>query len=156
MTEKISNNNEKDTIVISELLAVLLKFSKTEFLKDCQPSEEITKLKSTLGPLYSFDMKAMDVARVVLNAYQEMIAEPRFEVTRHDVTFNLMFAPIERTRRLTMFTEKAFDFDNVEIKMIDVCYSYVYHMLSEMMLSNVGWCKHVIFEPLEARSHVSS
>lgn len=147
MNTNTETDSKETAVVISDLLTVLLQFSKTEFLKQPDNASQMAAVKQALGPLYSFDMKAVDVLRVVHTAYREFLAEPRFEAHRTDSDFRLLMAPIEKTRTETLFTKEAFDFDNIQRSMIDICYSYIHHMLSEMMLSNIGWCRDTVFKP---------
>ncbi len=143
--------NENASIVIDDTLKALLRFSKREFLKDCigtreeQIKLEVDKIRQALGPLYHYEMKIIDIVRVVLGAYTRMLEEPRFQANKSDNQFDLLFAPIEQTRLYNGLVP----IDNLHMSMYDIAYSYIKHMLLEMMLSNVGWCRHVIW-PEEA------
>ncbi len=143
--------NEKEEIVIDDTLKVLLKFSKREFLNECsgsreeQISAEVNKIRLVLGPLYHYEMKLIDIVRVVFGAYNRMVEEPRFQTNKCDNQFNLLFAPVEQTRMYNGFAA----IDSTKMSMYEIAYSYIKHMLLEMMQSNVGWCRHVLW-PEEA------
>lgn len=81
--------------MISDTLKALLIATKSANYE--KPSWEF--VAKILGPIYSYDMKMLDVLHILVEAYQEALDEPRFEVTyRHDPALalrSLLEAPIK-------------------------------------------------------------
>lgn len=128
---------------ISELLVLLLRKTKRN---DINLPLGVEFARQTLGPMYAYDMKAVDVLRVVLKAYLELVAEPQFQVNyRHDndFIFELLKSPIEAVRYETPGV--VYPSGNEQISLLKMIDGFVTHMLGEIHLCRIGWCRGLLW-----------
>lgn len=127
---------------ISDTLLALMRSCK----RNADYSPTIDNVKKVLGPLYHYDMKYTDVLRVMLKCYLELLADPRFEAghTRmDDVIFELLTMPTEVLCREKGYFKPFSDLDSLSLKQIYE--GFIEKMMSAIHLSNVGWCRHLLW-----------
>jgi hypothetical protein len=135
--------SEKTNPEISELLLTLLRKTKRNDISKPLGTEFA---REALGPLYAYDMKAIDVLRVVLKAFLELVAEPQFQVSyRHDndFIFQLLKSPIEMVRYETPGV--VYPSGNEQITLLKMINGFVEHMLGEIHLCHIGWCREQLW-----------
>lgn len=127
------DSNTKTNKISASLLA-LLKYSK--FVIDADVTW--TGLRNhVLGEIFHEDMTLGSVLNVVLNAYEEAAADPRFELAyRHMPIRNLLVEPLSKftnpwTRDLMPERMTLEQFYNVIFERIMI----------EFRLARVDWCK---------------
>lgn len=129
-------------IKISATLMALMRSCK----RDAEYNNTFTSTKAVLMPIYSYDMSIMDVIRVMIGAYLELLQEPRFEAGHNrtqDVIFELLSMPIEMKRRENGIFKPIVLSDT--LKLWQVYEGFIEKMMNSIHLSNVGWCRHVLW-----------
>lgn len=121
----------------SETLQVLLNYVKGD-LKRCTWRDAAL----VLGPLYYHDMKLVDVMSIVLKAYSEALAEPRFEIPAASSALeDLVFAPIKGSHAVEWpCPAKGID---TSYSIEQVYNSMLAYMLSNLRLARVDWLREV-------------
>jgi hypothetical protein len=131
----------KEIIFSNTLKALLLSCKKTP---DYAPS--YLNIRKVLEPLYHYDMTTIDVTRVLLNCYLELLAEPRFEAgtnRMNDVILELLKTPLETIRRQKGFFQNVSSDDEITIS--NLYEGFNEYMMSAIHLSNIGWCRRVLW-----------
>lgn len=115
--------------------------------KEPRPPTTWQEVGEVLAPVFAFDMSFHDVLVILCGAHQELIAEPRFQVGQpQKQAFDLLTAPIKGYFKVvglqdSMTVEQFYN-------------SMVEHMVSEIRLSRVDWCKHELYpENSESPKH---
>lgn len=102
-----------------------------------------------LAPIYSAQMRLVDVITVLLKAYQEALAEPRFELNRgHANVEDLILAPVRGLHSMQPFGGAALESTfNVE----QFYNAIVGHLLGQFAIARVDWCTSALYPtPLRA------
>jgi hypothetical protein len=132
---------DKEIIISNTLKALLLSCKRTP---DYAPSYE--NVRKVLEPLYHYNMSLFDVTRVLLNCYLELLAESRFQAgtnRMNDVILGLLKTPIETVCQRKGFFQNANLEDEIAIS--DLYQGFIVYMMSAIHLSNIGWCRHVLW-----------
>lgn len=139
-------DSPEEEIKISDTLTALFRSCKRN--PDYAPSYQ--NIRKVLEPLYHYDMTTIDVTRILLNCYLELLAEPRFQAgtnRMNDVILELLKTPIDAVRRQKGWLYSVGQEDIVTIS--DIYQGFNEKMMSAIHLSNIGWCRHVLW-PEEA------
>ncbi|PRD92262.1 hypothetical protein [Burkholderia contaminans] len=98
----------------------------------------ISLREHVLGLIYHREMKLVDVLSVVLQAYEQALFEPRFELPgRCSASLDLLLAPIQGSSSLNvarpLYVQTRYSVEQFYGAMIA-------KMLSDLSLTRVDWC----------------
>ncbi len=126
--------------MLSDRLVALLRYAKS-------PSRASgwQAIPPVLADLYHPEMRLQDVLHHVVAAYEEVLAEPRFCV-RGGTTqaVDLLLAPVKGYHAIEMLMGPK---DGLQTKYtVEEFYdAIVGHILGQLTITNVGWCRDQLF-----------
>lgn len=116
----------------------LLRYSK-------KPDQELTleEAMAVLEPHYGCHLHALNVFRNVFNKWWLVINEPLFHTgyTVDQKVYKLLYEPFEKTWGVSATIYP----DDVPKTIEDVLKVQLSHMLIQMCLTNIGWCRDLLY-----------
>lgn len=121
-------------MALSKTCQTLLAYAKTS-----APSFTSKALADVLCPLYYPGMTLVDIVSVTLSAYNELLAEPRFEVANGEVSSHrLLLSPIKGASSIELMGPASFDTTYTVTQFYDAMLA---DMLQQMRVASVLWMK---------------
>ena len=122
----------------SKTLLELLRYSK-------KPDLELSleEVMAVLEPHYGYHLRALNVFRIVFDNWWLVINEPLFRTgyTVDEKVYKLLYEPFEKTWGLSAASYP----DDAPKTIEDVMKVQLFHMLVQMRLTNIGWCRDLLY-----------
>lgn len=122
--------------VISDRLRTLMAFSKAPGAKDWSWSG----VAGALADLYSRDMNLYWAVHHLAAAYQEALAEPRFQLGRSDKMVELLMAPVKGHTSVELLGPASLQ---SQYSVEQFYNAMVVKMLGELQVTNIAWLREL-------------
>lgn len=125
---------EKSKGVISERLRTLMMFAKRPDTVEWTWQAVAEALKG----LYSDDMKLVWVMHHLVAAYEEALAEPRFQLGRGNTMLDVLLSPVRGHTSIQLLGPGSLQTPYT----VEQFYNAMVHkILGELQITNVGWLR---------------